>query len=210
MDKTDLYQIDLYFGRPLCIMDIIPFLDTHKRWRHAIMHRDIHTIKTMLDNDEIDVDFPVNADGQSGLFSLSGGNIHHRNQEVDLLIIGVLIQAKADVNIRGSGGWTPLMAAVWNNNIDKVKLLVDARASPNICTIARLCPLEFATRDIAYILLREGAMWRNDEFDSHLQGIAMKVRKEHLHVLRESLPLPVDGGHILLHKGTEEWLWNLQ
>ena len=66
-----------------------------------------------------------------------------------------------DINVQDEKGYTPLMYAIMNHNLDMVKFLVENGANINLCNKKGQSPLEIAylynCEDIATYLLEKGA-----------------------------------------------------
>ena len=70
-------------------------------------------------------------------------------------MIDVLLQRRADVNVRGRRGATPLLKAAGSGAVDQVRLLLSRGADPNLALEEGTTPYDAAwhnreTRDIVY------------------------------------------------------------
>ena len=75
--------------------------------------------------------------------------------------IRVLISEGADVNARSRSGWTPLMYAASNSNLEIVQLLLEKGADVNARNTAGWTPLlhaaQFSSSEIVELLIEKGA-----------------------------------------------------
>jgi ankyrin repeat protein len=80
---------------------------------------------------------------------------------VDLEVVKALIEAGAEVNESGGGGWALLHLAIANKRADIVQVLLEAKAAVNQLDATRSAPLHMAISfefaDIAQILIESGA-----------------------------------------------------
>jgi len=63
-----------------------------------------------------------------------------------LKTVETLLDAGADPNGRGSGGWTPLLLAIQEGRTDVVRMLVERGADPTLHTEDRVTPIALAQR----------------------------------------------------------------
>lgn len=88
--------------------------------------------------------------------------MHHAVVEKKLLMAEVLIKNKANPNIRGKKGYTPLHLAVLLKDIRMVHLLLKYGADPNIQDDKELSPMDYTVIQenykISLILLMHGGI----------------------------------------------------
>jgi ankyrin repeat protein len=84
----------------------------------------------------------------------------HRNPEVSLALVRLLLEWKAEPNVAQAGGWTPLHQAAAQGRLETASLLLAHGASPNAKTDDGRTPLEMARlkkhADVEGLLSGEG------------------------------------------------------
>ncbi len=107
----------------------------------------------------IDKGANVNAKNNRGLTPLHG--LGHW-EDIDVKIATLLIKYGADVNAQHDGSGVPLHSAVFQDNVDLVKLLLENGANPNLANDVGDTPLHRAVHlnhkvAIAKLLIEHGA-----------------------------------------------------
>ena len=110
--------------------------EVNESFMKAIIDRDILAFRKYLD--DADVNF-VDAEGCTPLIRLFSENIQHtiyKSSEISDAefkeMMNSLLEKGADLNAQDSLGFTSVIHSVFNNDIKKLKWLLDAKADPNI------------------------------------------------------------------------------
>ena len=75
---------------------------------------------------------------------MTGTPLHSAASGKHTEVVGVLLEAGADPDVRQSGGWTPLHSAAHNGDAASVRLLLDAGADPAVTNDEGTSALEMA------------------------------------------------------------------
>lgn len=117
----------------------------------AIMNNDLHAVQKILDVKDVNT------------YDINEGLLYSSFSDVDLQITQILLNNGADPNY-GSNGETPLMIALeYENNIGKLRLLLDAGANPNyiydktIFSTPLMKAAEYGSLNSVRLLLEYGA-----------------------------------------------------
>lgn len=154
-------------------------------WFMAIKHRDIYTVKTIIEQG-----FDINTDIIYGhdTLPLESENRHttalmYASQWGFIDIVKILIDKGADINIRGLYGNTALTFATQSGFVEIVKILIDNGAELNIKDDGGYTALMYASMDgyidIAIILIEKGA---DINIKDGFGNTALKFATENRHI----------------------------
>jgi ankyrin repeat protein len=99
-----------------------PYASLH----YAAYNGDLVVIKTLLENDRVNVNQKCDLERKSPLF-VAAQNGH-------LSVVKYLIYKGADLNAKTAAGWTPLFVAAHNGHLSVVEYLVKSMADVNVIT----------------------------------------------------------------------------
>lgn len=179
--------------------------DWHRKWYDAISENDIDQIRRLISSKaDVDTEGTFEKNETALIFITyrrsSSGNCSE--------IVDLLLRSKANVNAKCGFGWSPLHCASRNGNVRVIEQLIEAKADMNSVADRdnNLTPLDLSgATETAKLLIRHGA-YRCRPF-SWMSKIAIDMDRDWTMCLKSSLPLPIDGGHHLLHLEIVGNLW---
>lgn len=177
------------------------------RWSEAVKDTDYNTMTSMIEK-KINVNTIINCEDESALLYLCYDEAQTPSKT---RCVSLLIENEASLDMRCRSGWTPLICATMRKHYDVMRLLICAKADIELQTNMSSKAIDFATGDILKLLVASGAHFEDDEWILYQQHeivkMITKIKKETNTILKSSLPLPISGGHYLLHQCIVEYVW---